>query len=301
MKYIRKKISLEDYTIRTIPKSVLITNDEGKVVIDKNNSNYFYGKIPDYKIDSNGNYILNVFGQKVLNTINIDLYITQDIDDMGLFANKTFEVSNTTLPYPPPNFNSFSYGRLPGAPLNFYLTDNNILSGNTDDGYLNQVRSYRVDNNGNPINVPYLNTSDNSKKVFNGVISEDINKTIYKIGANPIEVSEYQQGIINEINSGIEFTTYKNEYTKTIDEYGKNLSFFKTDFKSNSGGWNLNNVSLSAITKKEEYLGIVFKPEVKSVVFINRGVANIFERHAILSELKTTNDIDTNRGGLVRI
>ena len=55
------------------------------------------------------------------------------------------------------------------------------------------------------------------------------------------------------------------------------------------------------IIKKEEYLGVVFKPEVDSVVFINRGVADIFERHAILSELKTTNDIDTNRGGLVRI
>ncbi len=53
--------------------------------------------------------------------------------------------------------------------------------------------------------------------------------------------------------------------------------------------------------KKEEYLGVVFKPEVESVVFINRGIADIFERHAILSEIKTTNDIDTNRGGFIRI
>jgi len=36
------------------------------------------------------------------------------------------------------------------------------------------------------------------------------------------------------------------------------------------------------------------------VVFINRGVADIFERHSLLSELKTTNDIDTNRGGFIR-
>ena len=280
MEYIRKKISLENYTIRSIPKSVLITNAEGKTIIDENNPKYFYGKIPDYRVDSNGDFILNSFGQKILNTINIDLYITQDIDDMGLFTDNPFEPSDTTLPFPPSDFNSFTYGRLAGAPLNFYLTANNTLTGNTDDGYLNQVRSYRVDSNNNPIYV---------------------NKTTYMIGSNPIEVSEYQQGIINEIKSGIEFTTYKKEYVNAIDEYGKNISFFKTDFKSNGGGWNLNNESLSAIIKKEEYLGIVFKPEVKSVVFINRGVADIFERHAILSELKTTNDIDTNRGGKVRI
>jgi len=301
MEYIRKKIGLESYTVRSIPKSVLITNTEGKTVIDATNPKYFYGKIPNYIVDSNGNYILDSFGQKIKNTVDISLFLTQDVDDMGIFSDKTFTPSNTTLPAPPPNFNSFTYGRLAGAPLNFYLTGENTLSGNTDDGYLNQVRSYRLDVNGNPIYVPFLNTSDNSKKVFNGVISEDINKTIYSIGSNPIEVSDYQQNNISSINSGIEFITYKNEYVRSVDEYGKNLSFFKTNFKSNSGGWNINNTSLNAIIKKEEYLGIVFKPEVNSVVFINRGVADIFERHAILSELKTTNDIDTNRGGFVRV
>ena len=60
------------------------------------------------------------------------------------------------------------------------------------------------------------------------------------------------------------------------------------------------NTTLSATTKKEEYLGVVFKPEVESTVFINRGIADIFERHAILSEIKSTNDIDTNRGGFIR-
>lgn len=301
MEYIRKKISLENYTIRSIPKSVLITNAEGKTIIDEDNPKYFYGTIPNYKVDTKGDFILDSFGQKILNTINIDLHITQDIDDMGIFTDKPFVPSSTALPYPPPDFNSFRYGRLAGAPLNFYTTGNNTLSGNTDDGYLNQVRSYRVDSNGNPIYVPFLNTSDDSNNKFNGVIGENFKKITYKIGANPIEVSEYEQNIINEIKSGIEFTTYKKEFINTIDEYGNNISFFKTDFMTNNGGWNINNVGLSAIIKKEEYLGVVFKPEVKSVVFINRGVADIFERHAILSELKTTNDIDTNRGGLVRI
>ena len=299
MEYIRKKRSLENYTIRSIPKSVLITDSEGKTVIDESNPKYFYGKIPDYKVDDNGNYVLTSSGQKILNTIDVDLFITQNVDDMGIFTDKSFVFTGDTLTVKPPGYNSFEYGRLPEAPVEFYYYSDVTVTGSTDDGYLNQVRSYRLDSNNNPIYVPFLNTSDDTTNVFNGVITDDSEKTIYKIGADPIEVSEYQHGTITEIKSGTEFTTYKNKFVNTKDEYGKNLSYFKTDFKNNTGGWGSNNVSLNAIFKKEEYLGIVFPPEVESVVFINRGVADIFERHSLLSELKTTNDIDTNRGGFV--
>ncbi len=290
MEYIRKKRSLENYTIRSIPKDVLVTDSEGKTVIDESNPKYFYGKIPEYKVDDNGNYILTPFGQKIENTIDVDLFLTQNVDDMGIFTDHEFVVSNNTLTNKPQGFNSFEYGRLPGAPQYFYYYNNVTVTGNTDDGYLNQVRSNRVDSNNNPIYVPYLNTSNDTTNIFNGVISEDLEKTIYKIGASPSDI----------LNTGVGFTTYKNKFVKTKDEYGKNLSYFKTDFEINNGGWGINNVSLSAITKKEEYLGVVFPPEVDSVVFINRGVADIFERHSLLSELKTTNDIDTNRGGFIR-
>jgi hypothetical protein len=209
---------------------------------------------------------------------------------MGLFTDFPYIAKTKTLTNKPQGFNSFEYGRLPGAPQYFYYYNNITVTGNTDDGYLNQVRSYRVDSNGNPIYVTDLNTSDDPSNVFNGVLLEDSEKTKYKIGASPSDI----------LNTGIEFTTYKNQFVKTKDEYGNNLSYFKTNFKSTNGGWGINNVSLSAVIKKEEYLGIVFPPEVESVVFINRGVADIFERHSILSELKTTNDIDTNRGGFIR-
>ena len=236
MEYIRKKRNLENYTIRSIPKEVLITNSEGKTVIDESNPKYFYGKIPDYKVDDDGNYVLNSFGQKIKNTIDIDLFLTQNIDDMGLFTDKEFVPSDTTLNFKPQGFNSFEYGRLPGAPQYFYYYNNITVTGNTDDGYLNQVVSYRVDSNGNPIYVPYLNTSDNSSNIFNGVILEDSEKIKYRIGASPSDI----------LNSGVEFTTYKNNFTFKKDEYGKNISFLKTDFSINNGGWDINNVSLSA-------------------------------------------------------
>jgi len=94
--------------------------------------------------------------------------------------------------------------------------------------------------------------------------------------------------------------TFLNEYVNTTDEDGNLQRYLKTEFYSDLGSLTPDNVTLSALTKQEEYLGLVFKPEVESEVFINRGVADIFERHALLCEIKTTNDIDTNRGGFIR-
>jgi hypothetical protein len=291
MKYIRKKRSLENYVIRSIPKSTLTTDADGKTIIDENNPKNYYGKIPQYKIDKEGNFILTPNNQKIVNTIDFDLFLTQDVDDMGLFTDAPYVPLENTLSTKPPNFNSFSYGRLAGAPLNFYYSTSFNVSGNTDDNLLKQVKSYRKDVNGNDIYVNNLNTSDDSSTIYNGVISQNSEEVKYKIGANSNNIP----------NTGVEFTTSKNKYITKTDKYGKTYSYFDTKFLTQNAGWNQYNTSIGAITKKEEYLGVVFQPEVESVVFINRGIADIFERHALLSEIKTTNDIDTNREGFIRI
>lgn len=291
MEFLRKKINLENYTVRSIPKSILKKDSEGKTVIDTDSPKYYYGKIPEYKIDKEGNFILTPFGQKIKNTIDVRIFLTQDIDDMGIFTDQPFVPKTDTLPSPPQGFNSFTYGRLAGAPVSFYYYEGSPFSGNTDDSLLKQVISYRKNTLGEDIYVPNLNTSDDPKNIFNGVLMEDSDKTVYKIGSNTNDIP----------NTGIKFTTFKSKFTKSVDEYGNNISYKTTIFESVNGGWNQYNTSLNASIKKEEYLGVVFKPEIDSAVFINRGIGDIFERHAILSEIKTTNDIDTNRGGFIRI
>jgi len=290
MQYIRKKINLENFTVRAIPKSVLTKNSEGKTIINTESPNYYYGTIPEFKIDDEGNFILTPFGQKIKNTIDVDIFITQNIDDMGMFTDVPFVPSKETLPEKPIGFNSFVYGRLAGAPVNFYYNDPFSFTGTTDDGLLGEVASLIKTNSGGNIFTPNVNTSYNPN-IYNGVLYDDSEKTVYKIGANPNNVP----------NTGIKFTTLKNEFGKKVNVYDKNESYKITFFESDNGGRNNYNTSLSALLKKEEYLGVVFPPEVDSAVFINRGVADIFERHALLSEIKTTNDIDTNRGGFIRI
>ena len=198
MKYIRKKINLENFTVRSIPKSVLTTDSDGKTVIDTSNPKYYYGTIPEYKIDKEGNLILNSDGEKIENTIDINIFLQQKYDDMGLFTDKPYVPKTQTLTQKPPNFNGFVYGRLAGAPVDFYYTNTTIVNGTSDDKLLKQVKSYRKDNNNNDIYVPNLNTSLDDKK-FNGVILEDNNKIVYKIGADK-----------NDINNNIvfEFTTF---------------------------------------------------------------------------------------------
>jgi len=290
MKYISKKRNLENYTVRNIPKSVLVKDSDGKTVIDTDSPNYYYGTIPNFKIDDEGNFILNDFGQKIVNTIDIELFLTQNLDDMGIFTDNPYTPKSETLSTKPNNFNSFSYGRLAGAPVDFYYSPTPQVTGNTDDSLLKEVKSYRKSSGGDDIYVTNLNTSKDPKDSFSGVLLEDANKIVYKINANKNNIS----------NTGIEYTTFKNVFTNTIDDFGLNKTYKTTIFKALNSGWNQFNTSLNASIKKEEYLGVVFKPEVESVVFINRGVADIFERHSLLSEIKTTNDIDTNRGGFIR-
>lgn len=291
MEFLRKKRNLENYTVRTIPKSVLKKDSDGKTIIDTTKPNYYYGKIPDYKVDKNGNFILTPEGSKIKNTIDIDIFITQDIDDMGIFTDMDFTPSKNVV-VPPNNFNSFIFGRLPGVSVNYYHTNENfIVSGDTDDSYFKQMKSYRVDLYNNPIYVPFLNLSKIPETSFDGVINNSEEKITYKIGSNKNNIN----------NTGVKFITHKEKFVNEDKGNVLKKPYLKTEFEVISNGWNSENSSLSAIVKKEEYLGIVFKPEIDSVVFINRGIEDIFERHAILSEIKSTNDIDTNRGGFIRI
>ena len=232
---------------------------------------------------------------KILNdNLNLNIYLTQKMEDQGIFTDSSF---NPLLPYlteRPTNlgdFNSFTYGRFPAAPLSFYINDSIRINGTTDDGKIANVSSYRVDTNtGNPIYVNNLDMTGNSDLIFTGVINQDNEKIHYVINAESNNIN----------NSGIHYITFFNEYVDKINSEGNRERYRKTEFYTDSNSINQNKVTLSALTKQEEYLGLVFKPEVDSEVFINRGVADIFERHALLGEIKTTNDIDTNRGGFIR-
>ena len=304
MEITKRERNIENYIIRNIPDRSL---DEE---IDTNAPDYYYGKIPDFKINDNWELILDDNNQPIPNTVDINIFLTQDYDDMGIFIDAEFTYSGITLNPPPPTtyppvswqvggvpplvpmgpFNSFVYGRLPGAPLDFFIPPQLPIAGDSDDSNIDTVQSYKkVPVTNTPIFNPGLNLAEDITLTFNGVVNTGVNSVTYVIGADPNNI----------LTTGVHFVTFKNIYVDSTDDRGKPIRYKKTNFSSEMPGITNKNVVLSALTKQEEYLGIVFKPEVESEVFIDRGVADIFEKHAMLSEIKSTNDIDNNRGGFL--
>lgn len=298
MDLIKRKRSIESYIIRYVPERL-----QDETELDINAPDYFYGKIPDFKVDSDWKYMKDNNDNDIPNTVDIDIFLTQDFDDMGIFTDAVFSALTpylTALQIPTNlgPFNSFIYGRFPAAPLSFYIPANKPVNGTSDDGNLRDVESYKKGTSNTPIYTPGLNLSEDITITFDGVTAEDTivgADVSYVIGGD----SDPMSGNLIP-NTGVNFVTFKNEYINTEDQEGNPIRYKSTSFYSPVGGINNNNVILSALTKQEEYSGVVFKPEVESEVFINRGVENIFEKHAMLSEIKTTEDIDNNRGGYLR-
>ena len=63
----------------------------------------------------------------------------------------------------------------------------------------------------------------------------------------------------------------------------------------------MSNSSLSAITKEEYLFGIIFPPEVKSEVFIERGITSVMDKHLRLSEIKNLNELSRYGNGFYKL
>lgn len=66
-----------------------------------------------------------------------------------------------------------------------------------------------------------------------------------------------------------------------------------SSFSFHAEGFNMTNLTLSALTKEEYLFGVTSQPEVQSDLFIDRGITAVFEKHLKLSEI-------TNLGELQR-
>lgn len=96
MEYVKRKRCLENYVVRHIPSDLYFINQDGKKQVDVNNPRYYYGRIPQNLIDNEGNLILDALGQPIPNTINIDIFLTQKFDDIGIFNDTFLEELRTT-------------------------------------------------------------------------------------------------------------------------------------------------------------------------------------------------------------
>lgn len=223
--------------------------------------------------------------------IYVNVFLTQDIDDMGLFTDSEFvdELVNYGLLFdkfsgftkPPSVLSIFSattndpyikyFTRLNGQTVSDFFASGGIITGLTDDK-LYSVTTYF---SGTPLLIGFnLNDDPN---YFTGVNNIYPNLTEYTIDAQ----------IGNILGTGLHYYTYNFNrlvYNSYVNTY---FSIPYTEVRYQSEGWNSSNTSLSAITKEEIYFGIVFPPKVENNVFIDRGSVSVFEKHSRMSSILT--------------
>jgi hypothetical protein len=223
----------------------------------------------------------------------VPLFLTQNLDDMGMFHPVEF-IPEQPLTTPPDNLDTAE--RPIGVTAEMYHSPITTITGTTNDKQLSRVEHPQV----NLPYQPYVNLAEDSHYAFDGVITYQPTTQVvtYVIGGDVTNAGTLTGPHNYVAGTGVIYTTYLNQYVDNIDPVtGDNNQYRRTTFTFQSKGVNENNITLSAVTKHEEFLGVVFPQEVQSEVFIERGSENIFEKHMVMAEIKTVEDIDSYRGG----
>lgn len=268
-------------------------------------------------------YNSKTWGMLTATTFYINIFITQDIDNMGLFVDTSFiEKSTTPVDYTPlieklneegfifpfmlgavpqtiTSFNNTERStlRLPDKKLEDYFAYGNKQITGFTDSKLEDVKSYSSEN-------PYRIGFDVKTEAY-------INyKGLSIMGVDRIKImgdpriyvfdtpADDKLGTDKQV-SGIQYLDFSDTRTVTINNVDKEIPV--TEFKYIGEGWNQTNTSLSALVQQEYLFGVVSNPEVESDVFIDRGSISVMELHLRLSEINNIAELTRYGNGFYNI
>jgi hypothetical protein len=268
-------------------------------------------------------YNSSTWGQLTATTFYVDVLITQNIDDMGLFSDTDFVPSNEIVNQTPDysvltqkllisgyTF-PFMYGITPkqltgitgttklvlrltsATESDYYDYGNLIITGSTE-SKIEDLRSY---DKLNPYKVGFdmdkTTYIDYSGGSVNGVsrITSISNPKIYVFDA---EDDSKIGG--SEQNTGIRYQDFNGDF-RFVDVNPIQSS----NFNFIGQGWNQTNLTLSALTKEEYLFGIISPPEVQSDINVDRGITTVMEKHLKLSEIKNMGDLSRYGNGFYKL
>ena len=308
MQIYKKKILLEDYISRDKPT---------------------WGT---YRWFLSGNTFANGINSKGLidKAFTINVFITQDTDDMGIAKDieyeaydglpldpKSYKELNTKLtnlglnfPFmgnysPVPLISQNIYEpdiRWPNKPLNNYFEPGISISAYTNDR-IDEVKSYNLVNK----YIPMFNMSSEIVDDYQGNTYTSVDRVISDNNLNPINyvIGGDDLEVINLTNPdpqlGLFFRTYTGS-TRFVsnDIYGE-FPIDVTQLFYKGQAFNETNSSLSAMTREEYLFGITTTPTVYSDVFIDRGRATVYQNHMQLAEITSLNDLVNYGNGFYKI
>lgn len=291
MQILRKKILLEDLIDRTY-------KSENYGIIPKDKFIYLNIML-NQSMDNMGIFTdIEYFPKTDTTSIpNYDI-LKQKLTDLKIDGfNFTTGATYTTNPY------SLTYKeilRIPKIPLSGYTnypTNNSLyfkITGYTD-SKIEDLRSYDA-------STPFKIGFDIEKSDYYNYVNSLVKgvSRIHSMAEPRIYVFDTPTGstlgTTNQIN-GLQYIEYTGQTRKVILN-GINNTIPITQFNYVCEGINMLNSSLSAITKEEYLFGIIFPPEVKSEVFIERGITSVMDKHLRLSEIKNLNGLSRYGNGL---
>ena len=280
MEIIKRKISLDDYTSR-----------------EKDN-----------------------WGLMTATTFNLNVFFTQDGDDMGIGTDMPFETkgglpadyslikarlsaSGLTSSF---NFSSgvtpttnviknnlFPNSRNPNKKNNDYHISGGPVTGLTDEK-LDVIVSY---SNIIPYQVGFDITKNSNAEDYKNVKFSAGTRVISNNNLDPIEyliegdTDPAELALLPITKRGVFYTTSTSQFRTIVSQtYGVyDIPF--TEMHYNSEGFNKTNVDLSATTREEYLFGITSSPTVFDDLFIDRGRATAIQSHMQLSEIKNMSDL----------
>jgi hypothetical protein len=266
------------------------------------------------------------WGDLTATTFYINVFLTQNYDDMGLFTDITFisgDTNSNSVDYSilisklisngynfpfmnnstPPiidNLNQtekLTIREVGAEQSDFYFYGSNRISGTTD-SKIDELKSYKQ----TQTYIPGFNISTEDYYNFQNSLINGVSKVI-SLG----EPKTYAFDAVSDINIGTnnqQNGIYYKDYTgitKTIIIDGIRYVVPITTFNFKGEGINETNTSLSALTKEEYLFGVVSKPEIENDVFIERGVLSVTDKHVRMSEIKNLGELQRYGNGFYKI
>jgi len=262
------------------------------------------------------------WGKLTATTFNVNIFFTQDGDDMGISTEMPFIAkgdystypNNTTLlvDYTPltPKLTAYTFNfmtggistflqtgeypstRYPNKALNQYFIKGMLITGLTEDKLATMTSYDASDKFKLGFDIDRVDTHDYQNVSFTGA-----SRIISNSNLDPItylsdgDVSPVGLSTLPNPQRGVYYTT-TTATTRIISGtiFGK-YEIPYTEMRYTSEGFNDTNVHLSAETKEDYLFGITSTPTVFNDLFIDRGRATVIQSHMQLSEIRNMSEL----------
>jgi hypothetical protein len=265
------------------------------------------------------------WGTLTADTFYVNIMLTQTMDNMGIFTDISYLSASTTSNIPDytileqklsqmnvlfpfmtgdtANMNQYSLIdditlRNPNKTVSDYYNSLNLQISAYTDSKIEELKSYSITN-------PYQVGFDIDRKDYYNYLNNLIHgvNRISSLQDPNVYVFDTPTGSTlgqPSQTSGLQYVESTGN-TRIVVINGVNKVIPVTQVNYIGEGFNMTNTSLSGLTKEEYLFGSIFPPEVKSDVFIDRGVINVTDKHLRLSEVKTLNELARYGNGFYRL